>query len=45
MRQVSKLIALGMLMLSIGVMSGCNTVNGFGKDVSSAGHGISRAAS
>jgi predicted small secreted protein len=45
MKSITKLAMLGMLMLAIGFISGCNTMNGFGQDVSSAGHGISRAAS
>jgi len=45
MKHISKLSMLCLLVISLGMLSGCGTVNGFGHDVSSAGHGISRAAS
>ncbi|MHB1949213.1 MAG: entericidin A/B family lipoprotein [Gammaproteobacteria bacterium] len=45
MKTISKLLMLSFLLLSLGMLSGCGTVNGFGHDVSTVGHGISRAAS
>ena len=45
MKCISKFLMLSFLLLSLGTLYGCGTVNGFGHDVSSAGHGISRAAS
>jgi predicted small secreted protein len=37
-------IFLIILMLGAAALSGCNTVHGFGQDVSATGHGIQNAA-
>jgi predicted small secreted protein len=37
------LCALIVLALAAGALSACNTVEGFGQDMSSAGHAIQRA--
>lgn len=44
MKHISKLLMMGILLASLGLLSGCGTVNGFGHDVSSTGHAISRAS-
>jgi predicted small secreted protein len=39
------LLKILLLSLLLGALSSCGTVNGFGQDVSTVGHGISKAAS
>jgi predicted small secreted protein len=39
------LVGIVILGISASILSGCNTVRGFGQDVSGTGHAISRAAS
>jgi len=38
-------ITVSAILTSVSVVSGCNTVQGIGKDVSAGGHDIQRAAS
>jgi len=38
-------IVVMLAVLSVSVLSGCNTVNGAGKDIQAGGRAISRAAS
>jgi entericidin A len=44
MKYIPKLLMLSILLISLGLLSGCGTVNGFGHDVSATGHAISRAS-
>jgi predicted small secreted protein len=44
MKCISKLLMISILIGSLGLLGGCNTVNGFGHDVSNTGHAISRAS-
>lgn len=44
MKCISKLLVFSLLLLSLSALYGCGTMNGVGQDVSSVGHGISRAA-
>jgi predicted small secreted protein len=44
MKTTSSKIFFALLILSLGILNGCNTVNGFGQDVSATGHGIQKAA-
>jgi len=44
MKRISKVMMISILLVSLGFLSGCGTVNGFGHDVSATGHDISRAA-
>ena len=39
-----RVLAIFALMLLTGTLAACNTVSGFGQDVSNTGHAISRAA-
>lgn len=45
MKFISKVLMMSIIVVSLGLLSSCGTVNGFGHDVSATGHGISRAAS
>lgn len=45
MNKILTIAAVSMIVVSLSALSGCGTVRGFGSDVSSAGHGIQRAAS
>jgi predicted small secreted protein len=44
MKSVIKSLVIGVLVTSLAILIGCGTVEGFGHDVSSAGHAIQRAA-
>jgi predicted small secreted protein len=44
MNNIKKIILTCFLLTTLGMISACGTVNGFGKDVSHAGHDIERAA-
>ncbi len=40
-----KIISLSLLlMMSLNGLTGCNTINGFGKDLQQGGHALSKAA-
>ena len=41
---MKKISALLLLVLALGALAGCNTVNGFGKDVQEAGEKMQDAA-
>lgn len=45
MKKIITAITVGFLCASLGLLNGCNTVKGFGKDVSNGGRDIQRAAS
>ncbi|EHL29452.1 entericidin A/B family lipoprotein [Legionella drancourtii] len=44
MNSAKKIIMFCVFLTTIGMLSACGTVNGFGKDVSHVGHDIQRAA-
>lgn len=44
MNRTKKIILACVFLATIGMLTACGTVNGFGKDVSHAGHDIQRAA-
>lgn len=43
--KIITMIIVGVFSVSLGLMSGCSTIKGFGKDVSKGGQEIQRAAS
>jgi len=45
MKKIIAIIVVGVLCSSVAVLSGCNTVKGFGKDVSTGGQELEKAAS
>lgn len=45
MKKIITMVAVGCICMSMGFISGCSTVQGFGKDVSKGGHEIQKAAS
>jgi predicted small secreted protein len=44
MKTIIKVCAFLSVLSALTLGTGCNTVHGFGEDVSSTGHGIQRAA-
>lgn len=44
MSRAKKIIMACVLLSTVGILSACGTVNGFGKDVSHVGRDIQRAA-
>ncbi|WP_058503635.1 entericidin A/B family lipoprotein [Legionella nautarum] len=44
MKIAKQIIVLSLFLTTVGLLNGCNTVKGFGKDVSKAGRDIQRAA-
>lgn len=44
MKSMTKVLAFFCVLGALALSSGCNTVHGFGEDVSDTGHGIQRAA-
>jgi entericidin A len=44
MNYIKKIVIVSLLLTAVGLLNGCGTVNGFGKDVSTAGHDIQKAA-
>lgn len=44
MNSVKKIMMVGVLLTTLGMLSACGTVNGFGRDVTHVGHTIQRAA-
>ena len=44
MRLITKALALALIFGALAAISGCNTVHGFGQDVSATGHGIQNAS-
>lgn len=44
MNRTRKIIAVCTVLAVVGMLSACGTIKGFGKDVSSVGKGIQRAA-
>lgn len=45
MKKIITIVLLGFVSISMGLLNGCSTVRGFGKDVSKGGQAIQRAAS
>lgn len=44
MKNLLSLIALVLIAMMITCMTGCNTISGAGKDMSAAGHDVTKAA-
>ena len=45
MKSLAKILILSFVLTTvITTLSGCNTVNGFGQDMSSGGHALSKSA-
>lgn len=44
MRKTASIVKIAIASLGLFALSGCNTINGIGKDVQSAGKGISSGA-
>lgn len=44
MKKIMSVVVVCSIYMSLGLLSGCNTVNGIGKDVSKGGQDIQRAA-
>lgn len=44
MNSAKKIMMICVFLTTIGMLSACGTVNGFGKDVSHVGHDIQRVA-
>lgn len=40
----NRIVAVFALLLSVFILSGCNTIKGVGKDIQAAGSGIEKAA-
>ncbi len=45
MKKLGMMMVAGVLCASLGLITGCNTVKGVGKDISNGGKDIQRAAS
>jgi len=45
MKKIISIALIGIFTITIGLISGCNTVKGVGRDVSEGGRQIQRAAS
>jgi predicted small secreted protein len=43
MRNFKNIAMVCFILTTLGILSGCGTVNGFGKDVSKTGHEIQKA--
>ncbi|WP_058533060.1 entericidin A/B family lipoprotein [Legionella saoudiensis] len=44
MNRAKKIIMVCVFLTTVGMLTACGTVNGFGRDVSHVGHGIQRAS-
>lgn len=45
MKKIITILVVGCICVSMGLINGCSTVQGFGKDVSKGGREIQKAAS
>ncbi|MGC1182572.1 entericidin A/B family lipoprotein [Legionella sp.] len=43
MNSAKKIMMICVFLITLGMLSACGTINGFGRDVSHVGHGIQRA--